>query len=804
MKDEVVGKVDITKRDAFLHKPFRRSPLWTGVRVILQLLLANTIDEATAILLYKLVVLRFLCTFLEESFVKQLDTDTAMQMIAKLARRLYKVDSLLQHNKSAQECLSLFARQSQKSVAAAVERTRALLDERWAAIIDKEREESQIKPPPTHQQFLADTKHDVTNIKNHISGLNTLSEIQIPQGEFQTESIYNFLDETESLRLEDLSKQNCEDIRERFEKYLREALKFYFSDDEARVVPGMSLMLLTLLKLIIAVDQKATHKFPLLKEHKLGIDAKVIHLLLLPLKNDMEFAVELEDHLIMRQSPTFPSLIGETNISEHSYSVRHAQQSEQMQKCKRTLSEMASKPEAERKEAVKRARQRYKAISEEISRLQCLNNDASQHSTSCTRCHKTKELDEIRVHLYDHTSRLPVDGHCPDANASALAFELLAPIEIVSLRDCLYLFNSRIFGFTDVPLARDLNFRCLRVLEFYKRRNFNLYLKTDLEKTYENKGHWMDFKNFVNISQQNTEIPNDTDNIGNDNNINNFNEVTESVQKFVRLGNNCTFTWERCLVAGRIDESLSEYCMFKVEQRHFGNTDLQWALSQTISQNVAYSKLNLCPDNMSLAEFREFGTFRAGHRLQLRNLYRALEQRTLSLKSRAVLALILQSLWQAGPPLPFSELSLVDRKWIRDAHVDLLCPHFCLKLIKLCSSVVELYSKDLTAHTALLAIEAVLSRIASLNFDKDNRSLAIKAQIRCLEIAYGWTEQLQNLLYNSYDVQTSEESKHLRLRLIEACCCVIFCFFHDSESIKLLISKKVKESSKTYKISFIY
>ena len=125
------------------NKPFRRSPLWLTARVILQLLLANTLEVATAMLLYKVVLLRFLCTFLEESFVKQLDTDTAMQMIAKVVRRLYKVDTLFQHNSSAPECLSLLTRQSQIAVAEAVENARAVLNERWAAIIEKEREESQ-------------------------------------------------------------------------------------------------------------------------------------------------------------------------------------------------------------------------------------------------------------------------------------------------------------------------------------------------------------------------------------------------------------------------------------------------------------------------------------------------------------------------------------------------------------------------------------------------------------------------------------------------------------------------------------
>lgn len=101
----MVGEVDDTQDEDsqvnmhFIRRPFRRSPLWTTARVMLQLLLVNTLDECTAMLLYKLVILRFLSTYIEEALIEQIDTDTAMQMITKIARRLHKVDCLLQSSK---------------------------------------------------------------------------------------------------------------------------------------------------------------------------------------------------------------------------------------------------------------------------------------------------------------------------------------------------------------------------------------------------------------------------------------------------------------------------------------------------------------------------------------------------------------------------------------------------------------------------------------------------------------------------------------------------------------------------------
>lgn len=85
VKDEVVDEDtdngEYRYRDDWLS---RRSPMWTAARVVLQILLINTNDEELyALLLYKLVVLLFLCTFLESKFIDTIDTDSAMQMLAK-------------------------------------------------------------------------------------------------------------------------------------------------------------------------------------------------------------------------------------------------------------------------------------------------------------------------------------------------------------------------------------------------------------------------------------------------------------------------------------------------------------------------------------------------------------------------------------------------------------------------------------------------------------------------------------------------------------------------------------------------
>ena len=207
------------------------------------------------------------------------------------------------------------------------------------------------------------------------------------------------------LRLDELYLQNCENIRELFKNYLRKAFKFYAEP------LGFSKMLLTLLKLICALDKKTTQKFSLLKEHKLGISPTLIHSMPLPLKNDMELATELEEYFSRRQSASLPPLIGERHISEHSYSVRHSQHCQQMQECKRTLLEMVSKTK-NNKEGVEREKRAYEAISKEISKQHCLCTDSTNNSPACKKCCKEAQ-DRIRMRLYmymyEYTSRLPAE-----------------------------------------------------------------------------------------------------------------------------------------------------------------------------------------------------------------------------------------------------------------------------------------------------------------------------------------------------------------------------------------------------------
>lgn len=65
-------------------------------------------------------------------------------------------------------------------------------------------------------------------------------------------------------------------------------------------------------------------------------------------------------------------------------------------------------------------------------------------------------------------------------------------------------------------------------------------------------------------------------------------------------------------------------------------------------QNNVLAKQSQCHRDLSIAEYISFGSLRAdGHRLQLRNIYRAIETDALSFQNKSVMLLILAALWEA-------------------------------------------------------------------------------------------------------------------------------------------------------------
>lgn len=76
---------------------------------------------------------------------------------------------------------------------------------------------------------------------------------------------------------------------------------------------------------------------------------------------------------------------------------------------------------------------------------------------------------------------------------------------------------------------------------------------------------------------------------------------------------------------------------------------MQWMInSSSHNENMVLANQNKCHQNIQIGEFKKFGFFRAGHRLQMHNLLDALNTRSLSLRNLEVSLLIQQSLFECN------------------------------------------------------------------------------------------------------------------------------------------------------------
>src|SRR5207237_7426078 len=95
-------------------------------------------------------------------------------------------------------------------------------------------------------------------------------------------------------------------------------------------------------------------------------------------------------------------------------------------------------------------------------------------------------------------------------------------------------------------------------------------------------------------------------------------------------------------------QSIKNECTFKVLASSHYKLFQDYMNSTNYSANEVYGNQDICPHELPLSEYREFGTLRSGAYLQWHNIYRALSQGTLSFDQPSVVNLICQAIWEAG------------------------------------------------------------------------------------------------------------------------------------------------------------
>ncbi|CAE6491982.1 unnamed protein product [Rhizoctonia solani] len=711
----------ITKRlgDEVLWKdaknPWRRSPIWLIIRVTLQTSLDSKITYKHFMVYHHAHILSQ--CFIEASF----SSDLLYAMKVKVARRIYKVKD------TAQQFLV-------DAVKAAMHGTQKILQERWDAIQNQARapnrefsgseSESAINQTlPNSYQYLQEVFEGRSGDGNPLAFDEPCSprlESVIEFSQYAKNALTEAYKKDPHLALFDFEtvvinslpqwitnskRQNpstaCVILYSCFRQYITAARSYYATD-----VAGQSIMILTLMRIWMAIDELATTACPLLSRFSPELPDNILDSILLRTTLHLEQARIIQQYIRGRHDGTSarnPSIFSD-KIVPQSFAVQYFENSPHHHQLMEDIEKYALEKKSEKIQELERLNARHKQLSEEIEGMTHdfyeKSRGKQQHSELCGRCLKEKEKKGLGIEAYEW----PLPRHKPASKA--VVFELDRPKSFVIWRDITYEILVDLGALSPRP-------GCDR--------------HATLEE-YGSLAQWL-------VTPDSSEI---TPRI-----------IVASVTKSFKRSH---YKYTRSIPTTESQVCLNNPLLFKFYDKDgdtwasepfssasfakFGTFELPagspyYYLNHTLQKTTHTSNEVLamqsdCPKELNLHEHIAFGTLRSGALLQWMNIIRGLEEDLLTFSSDEVRLLHTQAAWQIGPLLNDGS-----REW----HKELSSSEFGCLLISLCKRVLNRVKANWLHANSVLTIVMLVSRLLAAlppgdvvqeacNFLRDSREVA--------------------------------------------------------------------------------
>lgn len=398
-------------------------------------------------------------------------------------------------------------------------------------------------------------------------------------------------------------------------------------------------------------------------------------------------------------------------------------------------------------------REEVRTLRDKASKMRCEyiakvmpNNVAEKiHKPTCKLCKLHKKIDSQTVDMLENP--LPND---PDLQ-NAIVFELNIPDEIVCLRDILHYFRTEFCNGSMV--AKQI----VGKWADYSR------VKTFCENGYRQQRIHLGSSTAL-FATKSAKHPDAADN-----------------EILVENGYNCKyFAMDHKSLNNTNELTTKKFTKFTVESDSLYSC-LDWAFNRGHTQNEVLASQNDCPLNLPMTEYIAFGSLRSdGHRLQLRNIYRAIETETLSFESCSVMFLILQSLWEAGPEDDHHE-------WHRDTHMDLCDPDFALAFLRLLHRYWESQHMNWKQPMKLTLIIIIVSRILEFNSYETVTTPAFQLLVQCRDTSRNWMAAIQKAK-SDCDCAKIDDITNLRTNLIDAAIACALTFMPYNKDINIFVN----------------
>lgn len=502
-------------------------------------------------------------------------------------------------------------------------------------------------------------------------------------------------------------------------------------------------------------------------------------------RHHLEVLHKLQKYFDKRQKALYPGLLEEDQITPDSFAARFAQKDEEMQDVKAAIEDLNKTKIREKLREVREARKKVGQLRVRAQKIPCVCDTMGERC--CGRCKLQKKIDDYRVAV--HRTLLMTEEH----DQNAILFELRIPDAIACLRDVLYTFVSHL------PSSAVQSRKCVawdkhhdlskfstgNAMHVFLGTTCNLSIKhTKRSAKYfkhpdEADGAFIDTDtrdyNFLMCGKVHDAEP-EISSMSFRNTLACLNQPNIARAPLrVPANTNINKTLATYISATKMptktkNQSIKGFVTLGVEKSSV-YASLQWTLeSTTHTQNQVLSKQFDCPADLSTIEYINFGSLRAdGHRLQYRNLYRAISDEGLSFETPSVLSLVMQTLWEAGPqparPRP--------AKWYRETNVDLVELDFVRAMMDLLTEYIQKQQENWKNPYKLMVATLIMCRMFEINSDEATAARLATCLLKFRGYAIKWVQKIEETMEHC----NGTEREPLHSNLMDAAICGIFTYF---------------------------
>lgn len=705
--------------------PWRRSPMWLLLRVAFQTTLINA-DPARGKSQYKYFMLFVLNRILAQATEAQISSDLLYSMIAKIVRRVLKIDGLEKDTRLG-------------PVKAQLGESKEVLTQRWKTLTTSPNQpQDWVKWLSSSPSPFSDTELKLKTLGpylrhiearaspnvNRDAKLHTAPHLDFGQNELPLvpqlrgeEDALSYIVELELWVQSDLSEwvgknvqknESCKYVSSLLNGYLSLAQRLYQEETEDR-----SRMLLTLMSIWVALDMCACHHCPLLEDYCVPLPPHLFEPLLLSNKAQLEQLDCVEQYLDTRRSraeanyPCVFSSIGDPKC----FTVRYVDQSPAHEELRRRIVENATQEKSSKLKEFQKKRETYRRLMNSSSKRECDMTEIWRkrechvsHSSNCKKCDEKGRADSLSIDVHewplpDNPLILKTVLFYLDIPSSIFAwlettFKLIVDVlspgrDVRGNQNNLHTLNSyqalRLFGKRQHSRLQPASSSKPVMNSHY--RNKSISTSEDTDVCVKNGMRFLMYDTFE------------------------FREASK------RLGT--------CAIRGQCTVAFGQgqYKKLEYTKNETGHTSNGLIANQTD-----------CPTSMSLHEHYAFGYLRAGHRLQWFNLERELIAQVMDFNHREVQILIAHAIYQAGPR--------GNGGIYRESHLPLADETFVSRTISLLADAVSAIGQNWQSVVAMQTFTMIARRVLSV-------TTSIPTQIQCFKllrnarsITQRWTREL--------------------------------------------------------------